>query len=130
MNIVNINKRISVLVAEDDDTNYFFIYSILSRANVELYRAVNGREAIEICRDHPEIQLVFMDIKMPEVDGIEATIAIKAMRPSLTIIAQTAYVMQEDKEKALQVGCDGILPKPIKKADMLAYLDKYWEQES
>ncbi|HOS83328.1 MAG TPA: response regulator [Bacteroidales bacterium] len=130
MNIVNINKRISVLVAEDDDTNYFFIYSILSRANVELYRAVNGREAIEICRDHPEIQLVFMDIKMPEVDGIEATIAIKAMRPSLTIIAQTAYVMQEDKEKALQAGCDGILPKPIKKADMLAYLDKYWEQES
>jgi len=130
MNIVNINKRISVLVAEDDDTNYFFIYSILSRANVELYRAVNVREAIEICRDHPEIQLVFMDIKMPEVDGIEATIAIKAMRPSLTIIAQTAYVMQEDKEKALQAGCDGILPKPIKKADMLAYLDKYWEQES
>lgn len=128
MNSIHINKRISVLVAEDDDTNYFFIYSILSRANVELYRAVNGREAIDICKQNPEIDLIFMDIKMPEVDGIEATIAIKAIRPNITIIAQTAYVMQEEKEKALQAGCDGILPKPIKKADMLAYLDKFWEQ--
>jgi len=128
MNTLHLHKRLTVLVAENDDTNYFFIYSILSRANVELKRAVNGREAIEICKQHPEIGLVFMDIKMPEVDGIEATIAIKAMRPEVVIIAQTAYVMQEDKEIALKAGCDGILPKPIKKADMLAYIDKYVEE--
>lgn len=128
MNTLHINKRLSVLVAEDDDTNYFFIYSILSRANVELIRAVNGREAIEICKENKDINIVFMDIKMPEVDGIEATIAIKAIRPEITIIAQTAYVMQEDKEKALKAGCDGILPKPIKKADMLAYIDKFLEE--
>jgi len=50
------------------------------------------------------------------------------MRPEVVIIAQTAYVMQEDKEIALKAGCDGILPKPIKKADMLAYIDKYVEE--
>lgn len=124
MNIIS-NKKISVLVAEDDDTNYFFINAILSRVNVNLLRAHNGKEAIEICEQNPDIKIVFMDIKMPILDGIDATKAIKKMRPNLPIIAQTAYVMQEDKQKAIDAGCDGILPKPIKKADMLEYIQKY-----
>lgn len=124
MNIVN-RKKLPVLVAEDDDTNYFFIYAILSRANVELYRAKNGEEAIEICKSNVDIAIVFMDIKMPILDGIDATKAIKILRPNLPIIAQTAYVMQEDKQRALDAGCDGILPKPIKKADILEYIEKY-----
>lgn len=125
MNINHAHKRISVLVAEDDDTNYFFIHAILTRANVELFRATNGEEAVEICKKNPQLSIVFMDIKMPVLDGIEATKQIKLLRSDLPVIAQTAYVMQEDKQKAIEAGCDGILPKPIKKSDMLEYINKY-----
>lgn len=125
MNTVFTNTRKEVLVAEDNDANYYFILSVLTRANMEVIRAVNGQEAIDICKNNPNIRLVFMDIRMPMVDGIEATREIKKHDPLITVIAQTAYVMQEDKSNAIAAGCDGIIAKPIKKADLLAFIDQY-----
>jgi CheY-like chemotaxis protein len=82
-------------------------------------------EAVEICRNQPDIQMVFMDIKMPFMNGLDATKKIKEINPDLPVIAQTAYAMNEDKSKAFEAGCDGYISKPIKKAELIAFIDRY-----
>jgi CheY-like chemotaxis protein len=74
---------------------------------------------------YPEISLVLMDIKMPFMNGLDATRRIKEHFPELPVIAQTAYAMQEDKTKASAAGCDDYITKPIKKSELLALIDKY-----
>jgi PAS domain S-box-containing protein len=114
-----------VLVAEDDDINYLYLETVLSKSRVKLIRANNGLDAVEICNRHPEITLVLMDIKMPLLNGYEATRKIKIIRPDLPVIAQTAYAMNEDRDKAAEAGCDDYITKPIKKSELLAIVEKY-----
>jgi hypothetical protein len=90
-----------------------------------LIRASNGIEAVELCQKHPEINLVLMDIKMPFMDGYDATKKIKKYFPDLPVIAQTAYAMNEDKVKAAEAGCDDYITKPIKRGELLAMMEKY-----
>jgi signal transduction histidine kinase len=112
----------TILVAEDEEFNYFLIQEILSQTNVRVLRAKNGIEAVESCKKYPEINLVLMDIKMPEMNGYEATKIIKSFKPHLPIIAQTAYAMTEDRSKALSAGCDSYLSKPIQKERLLSVI--------
>ena len=105
----------TVLVAEDDDFNLFYLRKLLEYPNIEILEAKNGLEAVEACRNHPEIKLILMDLKMPEMDGIEATAAILKMRKKLPIIAVTAYSGNEDKQKAILSGCVDYVTKPIEK---------------
>jgi CheY-like chemotaxis protein len=109
-----------VLVAEDVEINYTLIQILLSQINIKSLWAVNGEEAVKLCKNHPEIRLVLMDIRMPVMDGYEATRLIKEYNKNIPIIAQTAYVSQEDQEKCREAGCDDFIPKPI-------YLDKLKE---
>ncbi len=120
------DKRI-LLIAEDEEVNYLFLDIILKNIlkNQTILHAKNGKEAIEMCNNNSDINLVMMDLKMPIVDGYEATKEIKKVRPNLTIIAQTAYSTPDDRKKALDVGCDDFLSKPIKKEDLLTVLKKY-----
>jgi len=74
---------------------------------------VGGLDAVRICEENSEIDIVLMDLKLPLMTGIEATKKIKKIRPELPIIAQTAYAFSEDKKVALQAGCDGFITKPI-----------------
>ena len=103
----------SILIAEDEEVNYLFLEELLSQSHATIYRAHDGQEAVELMRQHPEIFLVLMDIKMPRLNGFEATSQIKAINPAVKIIATTAYAFIEDKEKALSVGCDSYVAKPI-----------------
>jgi len=114
-----------VLIVEDDDTNYLFLETALSKEKIKLLRASNGLQAVEMCREFPEIRMVLMDIKMPIMNGYEATVRIKQYRPDLPVIAQTAYAMNEDRKKASTAGFDEYLAKPIRVAELIKLVRKY-----
>jgi PAS domain S-box-containing protein len=114
-----------VIVAEDDDSNYFYIEVLLQRANIEVKRAKNGNEAVELCRFHKNAHLVLMDVKMPMMNGFEATKQIKALRNDLPVIGVTAYALSGDENRILNAGFDDYLSKPMKKNMLLMTLNKY-----
>jgi PAS domain S-box-containing protein len=114
-----------VLVAEDVDSNYFLIQTILNKTGVKLLRAKNGQEAHEMCRNNYDIDLVLMDIQMPVMSGYDATREIKKIRPSLPVIAQTAYAMSGEKEKTMEAGCDDYIPKPLKKRELIMKIHRF-----
>jgi PAS domain S-box-containing protein len=124
--ILNIDAQgIVILVAEDDNVNYLYLETVLSKSRVNLIRASNGIEAVELCKKNPEIHMVLMDIKLPFMNGYEATRKIKQQFPDLPVIAQTAYAMNEDRVKAFEAGCDDYITKPIKRGELLALIEKY-----
>lgn len=109
----------TVLIVEDVEWNYKFLEILLiSYCNAKTLWAQNGIEAVNLCKEHPEIKLVLMDIQMPEMNGYEATRLIKELRPALPVIAQTAYVMPNEKEKCFIAGCQGFISKPIRKEEL------------
>jgi len=114
----------NILIAEDEETNFKFLKAALSRMNTNVFWARNGIEAVDICRNQ-NIDLVLMDIKMPEMDGYQATRIIKTEFPKKPIIAQTAYAMAGEKEIILEAGCDAYLSKPIKISEMIQLVGKY-----
>ena len=118
--------KTKVLIVEDDYTSYIYLLRVLKNSNCELIWAENGSQALEFVKSEPDINLVLMDIKMPIMDGFEATKQIKKIRPKLPIIAQTAYAFSEEKEKILSIGCDDYLSKPIEPDKLLKLIDKYF----
>jgi CheY-like chemotaxis protein len=117
----------TVLIAEDEETNFVYLETALQKTNVNILRAKNGKEAVELARVTPQIDLVLMDIKMPEMNGLEATRSIKSFRKDLIIIAQTAFTMEEDRRNCSAVGCDDFLPKPIRYKVLLDTIAKYFK---
>lgn len=103
----------TILIAEDEKTNYLFLEALLKRTRAELIWAENGKLAVDVVRENPAVNIVLMDIKMPEMNGYDSTRAIKQIKPELPVIAQTAYALSEEKEKILIAGCDDYLSKPI-----------------
>ena len=116
-------KDVSLLIAEDDEINFMFFKSFLG-SRMKLLRANNGQEAIEMVEQHPEIDAILMDVKMPIMDGLEATKIIKADHPNLPIIVQTAYAMIEDKEMVFRAGANDYLTKPINRRELLEKIKK------
>ena len=115
----DVAATLTILIAEDDDMSTLLLTRNLKAENVSILSAENGWEAVEMVRHHPEINLVLMDIKMPIMNGFEATRLIKDQRPLLPIIAQSAFTSKEDREKAKEAGCDSFITKPIKKSELL-----------
>lgn len=105
--------RKTILIAEDDETSFAYISKVLEKEQFNLLHAVNGEEAVQFVKNNPEIDFVLMDIRMPVMNGFEAAKLIKAMRPDLRIIAQTAYAFSQEREEILASGCDDYLSKPI-----------------
>ncbi len=115
-----------ILVAEDDETNYFYINALLKHeTEFTVLHAQTGKEAIEIFKQDPDIALILMDIKMSDINGIEATRQIKEFNKDIPVIAVTAYAMLGDEEKILAAGCDGYLSKPISKSSLLRTISKF-----
>lgn len=115
----------TLLIAEDEDTNFIYLETALVETHVTILRAKNGKEAVEIAKLNPAIDLILMDIKMPEMNGLEATRSIKSFRKDLTVIAQTAFALDEDRRNCSAVGCDDFLAKPIRYKVLLDTLSKY-----
>ncbi|MDP2890331.1 MAG: response regulator [Bacteroidota bacterium] len=113
--VFKINGTKTVLIAEDEDTNFFLLEELLSGLNIRIIRALNGAEAVDICRLTHNVDLVLMDIKMPVMDGFTATKLIREFKSDLPIIAQTAYSDERDRQKALAMGCSDYISKPFKR---------------
>ena len=116
----------TILIAEDDEINFFYMNALLTReTDSKIFHAKNGRDAIELFKTNNDIKLILMDIKMPEIDGLEATRQIKLINPDIPIIAITAYAMSGDEERVLAAGCDGYLSKPISKEKLLSKMAEF-----
>ncbi len=118
-------KDLTILIAEDEDLNFMFLQEVLSPTKVNIIRAFNGKEAIEMVKTNPKIDAVLMDIQMPILNGYAATQEIVAIRPELPVIAQTAYAMAEDRAKGFRAGCRDYISKPISPEDLLEILKKH-----
>jgi len=98
---------------------------MLTKINREILQAKNGLEAIELCRNNPDLDLILMDIRMPVMDGYEATQQIRQFNKDVIIIAQTAYGLSGDKEKAIVAGCNGYISKPIIKVELMSLIQQF-----
>lgn len=116
----------NILVVEDEDSNYILTETILKNSNINVLRAADGIAAVDIIRQNGQkIDLILMDIKMPRMNGYDATSEIKKIKSEIPIIAQTAYTLAEEKEKCLEAGCDDYIPKPIERQLLLEKIDKF-----
>lgn len=115
----------TIMIAEDEEVNFVYLQTALSMTNINIVRARNGLEAVEIAKVNPLIQLILMDIKMPKMNGLEATRSIKQFRSDIIIIAQTAFAMEEDKKNCYAVGVDDFLSKPVRFRLLFETLEKH-----
>jgi PAS domain S-box-containing protein len=111
-------RELTILVVEDEDINWFYLYEIL-KGKAKVLRAETGSKAIEFINLHPEIEIVLMDIKLPDINGLEVTRIIKTINSKVKVIAQTAFALLGDREKAIEAGCSDYIPKPVNVEDLL-----------
>ncbi len=121
----NRSSRPSVLIAEDEESNFIFLNEILKENKYNVLWARTGKDAVDIALSNMEIKLVLMDVKMPGMDGFTATRLIKEKRPRLPVVAQTAFAMISDRETALANGCDDYIAKPIDQELLLKILSRF-----
>lgn len=121
-------ERKKILVVDDNEKNRYLISFILEKNGLEVVTATDGMDGVEAAKRH-RVDLIIMDIKMPKMDGYEATRMIKKLEgyQSVPIIALTSYAMAEDKKKALAAGCDGYIAKPINPETFMDEIRKYME---
>ena len=119
------DKRHQVLMAEDNEVNVMVTAAMLRRLNCDVDIARNGAEAAERARQRP-YEIIFMDVMMPDVDGLEATRRIRAMRPAKRpyIVALTAGVMPTDRERCVAAGMDDFVPKPVQLEEIRSAIDR------
>ena len=114
-----------ILIAEDDHSNYYFLYEALKDTGAELLWSKDGEETLALFREHKDLDMVLMDINMPLMNGYECTRIIKGERPDLPVVAQTAYAMSGEREISREAGCDDYLSKPIKVKELLETIARH-----
>ena len=119
-------KKLKVLIVEDDETSKLLLEILFQNLPCEISHVKNGIEAVETCKKNPDINLILMDIRMPKMDGYEATKQIRTFNKNVIIAAQTAHALTGDKEKSLKAGCNEYLTKPIIKDDLLEIIKRYF----
>lgn len=122
-------KNYIILIVDDEKTAHQLYKLMLKPEGFELLHAENGLEAIEVFKQHPDVKLILMDIKMPIMDGYQATKMIRKISKEVIIIAQTAYAMPADKQKAFAAGCNAHLAKPVQKTDLVKIINEYLNGE-
>jgi len=119
------NDKPLILIVEDVESNYLYLNAVLTKLDAHIEWVKNGLEAVNFAKEHPETDLILMDLQMPEMNGYDASREIKKIYPEMIIIAQTAFAMSDDRSKALEAGCDDYLAKPIRSKDLLDTVNKY-----
>ncbi|MEI6820879.1 MAG: response regulator [Bacteroidota bacterium] len=115
-----------ILIVEDDICNACYIKEILDKTKAECKIAPNARMALKYFYSTPKIDLILMDLQLPDISGIELTVKIKAINSEVPIIAQTAFEKEFAKAKCLEVGCNDYITKPINKDSLLELIDSYF----
>jgi PAS domain S-box-containing protein len=129
MNTFDWGKR-KILIAEDEDLNFRVLQIAISRTGATILRANNGREAVEMVEANDDIDIVLMDIQMPEMDGYEAMSKIKQIHKALPVIAQTAFALLEEKNRCIEIGFDDYIAKPIKLDDLFRKVELQFEKKN
>ncbi len=118
----------TILIVEDDHINYQLLEVVLKRTRVNLLHAVTGMEAVRLCREQPKIDLVLMDVQLPEMNGFEAIKLIKEYQPQIPIIVQTANSMNDEQTRADEAGCQGFMTKPISLNKFMSEVDRFLQK--
>jgi CheY-like chemotaxis protein len=118
--------KLKILIAEDDEVSEMLLDKTIKIFGKEILKAGTGVKAVEACKKNPDIDLVLMDIRMPEMGGHEATRRIREFNNDVVIIAQTAYGLSGDREKAIEAGCNDYVAKPIKRDELMKLIQKYF----
>jgi hypothetical protein len=119
-------QKLKVLIVENDESSRILLSRAISKYKKTEFTATDGIEAVGICRSNPDIDLILMDIRMPVMDGYEATRRIREFNKEVIIIAQTAFALTGDKDRALQAGCNDYISKPILSEKLHALIEKYF----
>ncbi|MFT7612589.1 MAG: CheY-like chemotaxis protein [Parvicellaceae bacterium] len=125
-----LEKKLNILIVEDDETLYLLLRITLKEISEEILHAKNGKEAIKLCLSNPDIDLILMDIQMPLMDGHEASKKIRKFNKDVIIIAQAAHVFEGDNEKAIAAGCNEYLSKPFMIKDVMSIVQKHLKKNS
>jgi len=121
-------RNLKILIVEDDEASEMLISKIVEGFCIKPLKAGTGIKAVELCRNHPDINLILMDIQLPEMNGYEATRQIRRFNKEVIIIAQTAFGLSGDREKSIEAGCNAYIKKPIIKVELLALIQKYFKK--
>ncbi|PKP48650.1 MAG: hybrid sensor histidine kinase/response regulator [Bacteroidetes bacterium HGW-Bacteroidetes-11] len=119
-------SKLKILIAEDDEISEKWINITVKMLSKEILNVSAGNEAVETCRKNPDIDLVLMDVKMPEMSGYEAARKIREFNNEVVIIAQTAYGLYGEREIAIEAGCNDYISKPIDRDELLSLIQKYF----
>ncbi len=118
-------RKKTILIAEDESNNFLFLSEIIKKAGARILEAKDGIQAVKCIKENSEIDLVLLDIMMPNMNGYEAAKKIKKLRPQVPIIAQTAYSDPKQREKSLTSGCDGYISKPYNSQELLDLVNQF-----
>ncbi len=118
-------KQISILIAEDEPVSISYLAEVIKDISYKIYYADNGATALDLFKKNPDINIILMDMKMPVMDGFEATKKIREINKDVVIIAQTAYALKNDREKTLEAGCTDYIAKPVDKNELMRLIRKY-----
>jgi len=124
----NKDHLLKILIAEDDETSEQLLTRALNKVSKVIFKATTGIEAVEIFRNNPDIDLIFMDLLMPGLNGFEATSQIRQLNKDVVIIAQTALGFSDDEQKAIEAGCNDYVVKPVKKDELFTLIKKYFNK--
>jgi hypothetical protein len=119
-------RKLKILIADDDEISQALLTNYTRQSGREILKVSNGRDAVDACRNNPDIELVLMDIKMPLLNGYEATRQIREFNKTVIIIAQTAYGLDGDREKAIEAGCDDYISKPHSRITLNRVIARYF----
>ena len=118
----------TILVVEDDPVSLKLLERFLQHNDIKVLKAQNGQQAIEQVEDNEDISIILMDVKMPGIDGNEATRKIKSINKDVFVIAQSAYVSRKDKKIAMEAGCDEFIEKPIRREILFEIIKKFQKE--
>ena len=115
----------SILIADDEIHNYVIIEMALKKTKITIFHAENGEEAVNIFKENPDIDVILMDIRMPEMGGLEATKFIRSVNRNIPIIAFTAFALSDDEAIAMEFGCDDYISKPVRPDFLLKKINEH-----
>jgi len=116
----------TILIVEDNLHNYLYLDAILKPTHVNILYAPDGAVAINITREHNDIDLILMDIRLPTVNGFDATRQIREFNPLIPVVALTACSMSNEKEECLSAGCNAYLSKPVSQENLIAVISNFF----
>jgi len=126
-NLLNWSSK-KCLIVDDNKDVLIYLDRILTDTRIEVLTARSGIEAIKIIKEVPHLDIVILDMQMPEMNGIEVTKEIRKINKNIPIIAQTAFIFEDDKDIILQAGCDACLIKPIRKEHLLTMMSSFLKE--